>query len=286
MAKKKKWGVSPTVSKLHENRNIYANEWEITSKKIFENSYYSWMCSFINKNSKVLEIGTGTGYSTLSLVKSGHSVVSVDQNPECLRLTKERLNKEGIEATIILREKIRDLGGKYKIEYSSINNEYDENKVILIEGDMLNDTHLINWILSCSPFDAIVCWLIGTHNSQKDNIDILEMGIREPAMYRFNVQSKVGQFSRILLNPKGVYHIVDRITGENLKCLKEQETKQFYEQDVSHGLKIKQINTCNYKDMLQDSGKKMVQVFDNYEMKEIDSKYGGNYFFTSILLEQ
>ena len=41
----------------------------------------------------VLEIGCGTGYSTLALVESGYKVIAVDKNPECMKRQKIYLGK-------------------------------------------------------------------------------------------------------------------------------------------------------------------------------------------------
>ena len=61
----------------------YANKWENSSRFFQANTYYKWMCEFVKPYQTIVEIGCGTGYSTLSLIESGHKVICVDNNQYC-----------------------------------------------------------------------------------------------------------------------------------------------------------------------------------------------------------
>lgn len=58
----------------------YAVQWDISAQYFYEKSYYSWMSEKLNGYKIVLEIGCGTGYSTLALAEKGFKVLAVDKN--------------------------------------------------------------------------------------------------------------------------------------------------------------------------------------------------------------
>lgn len=57
----------------------------------FRRSVILWLCSIKNlKNSKILEIGCGTGSSTLALAEQGAEVIGIDIDEPSLRVAKKR----------------------------------------------------------------------------------------------------------------------------------------------------------------------------------------------------
>ena len=66
----------------------YALQWDNSAKYFYDNGYYDWMAERIDSYNSVLEIGCGTGYSTLALVRKGFKVIAVDKNQECLNKAK------------------------------------------------------------------------------------------------------------------------------------------------------------------------------------------------------
>ena len=62
------------------NTKNYANQWDISAQFFYEKGYYSWMAQRINKFQTVVEVGCGTGYSTLALVENGYKVIAIDKN--------------------------------------------------------------------------------------------------------------------------------------------------------------------------------------------------------------
>lgn len=71
----------------------------------------------------MLEIGCGTGYSTLLLAEKGFKILAVDKNASCIVKAKELLNSRG----------------------------FKDNQVTFIEGDVAEDsfrkTLIENWYL-------------------------------------------------------------------------------------------------------------------------------------------
>ncbi|MBQ5866113.1 MAG: class I SAM-dependent methyltransferase [Oscillospiraceae bacterium] len=111
----------------------YAVQWFSSAEFFFEKGYYRWMCEKIKDYETVLEIGCGTGHSTLALLQSGHKVIAIDKNPECL------------------------LAAKKLIE----NNSVDTSNVIFLQGDIA-DHVFRECTLTEYSFDVVVCWNVGT----------------------------------------------------------------------------------------------------------------------------
>ena len=54
-----------------------------------EQGDYKWMARQLKEYKTVLELGCGTGQSTLSLLQQGLNVIAVDKNPSCLSLARK-----------------------------------------------------------------------------------------------------------------------------------------------------------------------------------------------------
>lgn len=64
---------------------------ECKFKIFYDKGYYTWMVDKLTAYKIVLEVGCGTGYSTLALVERGYKVIAVDKNPECFEKAKALL---------------------------------------------------------------------------------------------------------------------------------------------------------------------------------------------------
>lgn len=255
MGKKKRWGDSVTISALKKHRRIYFDMWDKSSKSSYDNDYYLWMNQHIKEKEKIFEIGVGAGYSTLSLLRNGHTVISVDENKECLKATYSLLLKEGYNIIYIERENIKAVGNScYEIEYNPIEIESDDYDAILIEGDIVNDNNLIKWLEQSHRFDAILCWLIGTHSYMFKNNGLCDYKLRDLAEYRGCVQEQIALVGKKVLKSNGVYQIVDRVVKKNLKYMEDDETKEFYEEVVTHGMSRISINTIKYENTVTENG--------------------------------
>lgn len=106
----------------------YSEKWNSSAEFFYNNKDYYWMVDHLCDYHTILEIGCGTGYSTLAMVEKGHKVIAIDNNPECIAKAKELIDKNG---------------------YS--------NDVEFILYDVLNPQTLedIGTRFSC---DAICCW--------------------------------------------------------------------------------------------------------------------------------
>ena len=112
----------------------YALQWDNSAKYFYDNGYYDWMTERIESFHSVLEIGCGTGYSTLALVKKGYKVIAVDKNQECLDKAKSLLNGMG----------------------------YTDEQVLFIKGDIARDDFRSR-LENEYEFDVVACWNIGSY---------------------------------------------------------------------------------------------------------------------------
>ena len=79
----------------------YINRWKENAMQHFDDGDYEWICNQIESYSFVLEIGCGSGESTLVLILRGHRVLSIDINPDAINSTKNLINNNDYEAGII-----------------------------------------------------------------------------------------------------------------------------------------------------------------------------------------
>ena len=110
----------------------------------YKNGDYGWMSEKVEAYDVILEIGCGTGYSTLSLIEGGHKVI--ENNEFCLDRTKELLKVKGYTY------------GEEKDDFS----KYD---VMLLKRDICE--HNLADRLTKYKIRAIVCWNTGSYWSKE-----------------------------------------------------------------------------------------------------------------------
>lgn len=111
---------------------LYADKWQSSSVFFLENGYYEQMAEIVKPYKRILELGCGVGYSTLSLVNCGHEVIAVEKNHECILKAKHLLGENGKEST-----------------------------VTFLAGDIVDESFR-NSIISNQKVDVVICWNPGT----------------------------------------------------------------------------------------------------------------------------
>lgn len=144
---------------------IYSEQWNVSAKYFYDAGYYSWMADKLIGYETVLEIGCGTGYSTLALVEKGYKVITIDKNPECMKKAKDLLRKKG----------------------------YVNGEVTFVIGDITND-ETRNELVNQYKFDVVTCWNIGTYWNRQMIDNYL------PYMYEYGLSQQ-----QILSNPESSY---------------------------------------------------------------------------------
>lgn len=111
----------------------YADQWNESAKYFYQNDSYSWMSSHIEEYHSVLEVGCGTGYSTLNLAQKGHIIQAIDKNQFCLERAKTLIKNNNLE-----------------------------NCVHFISGDVADDSFRVQ-VAKKNDFELVVCWNVGTY---------------------------------------------------------------------------------------------------------------------------
>ena len=176
-----------------EEKKRYAAQWEVSSEHFYENSCYVWMAEQIEAYNVVLEIGCGTGFSTLELLKCGHKVIAIDKNEYCIEQAKNRINTAGFSV-----------------------GDVSKNDVDFIVADIV-DKEFIQSILKYK-FDVVICWNVGTYEDngtrQYYQPFFLEYGLTEQQIDS-NWESSYAELifwtaCSIAADKKVPFHLVDR----------------------------------------------------------------------------
>ena len=150
----------------------YAEQWKVSSKYFYDKKYYNWMQKKIENFNIILEIGCGTGYSTLALLENGHKVIAIEKNIECIK-----------KATELIRQKGYSVG------------KISDADVCFIEADVVTEEFYLG-VLADIKFDLVICWNIGSY-WDKESVQfylsyMLEYGLNIDQIKR-NVESSYGE---------------------------------------------------------------------------------------------
>lgn len=119
----------------------YANKWNNSAQHFGEQGDYEWLADQLEGFETILELGCGTGQSTLALIRKAHNVIAVDKNAHCLDLAEEKVQAFSKSGTFSADQKT--------------------GEVQFVEADY-TDGSFINQFLPRQSIDAIACWNVGT----------------------------------------------------------------------------------------------------------------------------
>lgn len=91
-----------------DRKKRYAENWQKDTIEMNSNGLYDWMSEQIKGYKTILEIGCGSGVSTLNLLKRGHEIISVEFNKHCIEMTRKLLTKNGYKKIKIINEQISE----------------------------------------------------------------------------------------------------------------------------------------------------------------------------------
>jgi len=70
--------------KAKKDEPSFVEKWTINGLDLIEQGIYEWASEMLEPDSRILEIGCGTGHSTLILVTMGHKIFAIDKSNECI----------------------------------------------------------------------------------------------------------------------------------------------------------------------------------------------------------
>jgi len=120
-----------------DEKTKYAEEWNNSALFFYQTKAYDWMIERIDNKKYVLEVGCGTGYSTLALLQAGYHVVAVDNNSKCLNKARKLISDSALL-----------------------------DKVIFELGDITDKSFQLH-LLEEYTFEIVLCWNVGTYFSKK-----------------------------------------------------------------------------------------------------------------------
>lgn len=178
----------------------YAEEWKQNSKFFAENGYYEWMATQILPAKTVVEIGCGSGLSTIALAKLGRKVISIEANQNLANTAKFNLTNSGVTCTLVLIDCMDQIHWN------------DAVQVKILVADIFDEK--IESLLPKNTIDAMACWLIGAQPALiAAHIDKKLEHFTGPEMpeYRDMIHRRVYNLGTQVLQTGGICHIVDRM---------------------------------------------------------------------------
>lgn len=123
----------------------YISRWKINAKQHFDDGDYEWVCDLLKNPPyhRILEIGCGAGYSTLSFLLKKIKVTSIDSNCEAIDFTKKLLDEQGYFV-----ETVPTNGG-----------EPGDTDVLLWKADLVHETEKVKQFVrdqKALPIDLVV----------------------------------------------------------------------------------------------------------------------------------
>lgn len=232
----------PALYQLNRFRKDYIKSWGVNSKGHLDQGHYGWMAERLVGYPRTLEIGCGVGHSTLALLKQGHTVVCIEENPHCIAATQRLVSESGYSVAVIARETPKSLDDNaYRLIYKDIGS-VPQADCLLIEGDALNDPKLEAWLEQQPKFDSVACWLLGTHDARGHNIAVDLASMPTPREHRIFVQNNVYEVADRVLRSGGILTVIDRAETPSNEALVTKVMDHHREQASVTSLVVKTVD--------------------------------------------
>lgn len=127
----------------------YISQWKVNSKQHFDDGDYRWVCGLVKDPPyhRILEIGCGAGYSTLSFIQKKFEMISIDSNNEAIECTKKLLEDQGYSVEVIAFDKKKPEGADALLWKADLVHESAKIKRFMCE----QKENPIDLIALCNP---------------------------------------------------------------------------------------------------------------------------------------
>jgi len=238
--------------RLTAARSVYNENWKANADNFKSQGCYDWMASLLKPYNpkRVFDVGCGEGSGLLSLLKlHGEPVtdlISIDENPECIRSAALNLAAHGYSPGLIYR---------YHVEVTSPHSHRlhiypDRIKhttgVMLIESDIQADREIFSFLSAEPKFDAVTVWLIGSHQLRQECDNLAPSNIKSSGEYRLRVQNEAYRLADSILRVGGVLQVVDRGERHTTGELRQDALNAHHEQASNTTLEVTQIESMEY----------------------------------------
>lgn len=270
---------------VNNARQLYSIEWAESSDNYNKNGFYDWCLNSIKGKKRILEIGCGVGFSTLKIINDNHTIISIEENPFMLNFAEKNLSQSKIKFKSIRREKFVVTNPGYRVDYQNIHDSFDINDNVLIEGNILTDYKLQEWLLSKNSFDAIICWFMGIQGAIVANDDMrhtYKFNEYEPSKYRKCIQIFLFQLGDKILKEGGVINFIDRtqlFESEQQKILTFDTLKDAFG-DLSTSIDLCYIDQLEIENPAKIKG---VPIKATHNDKVIESGDTYRYALTTVI---
>jgi hypothetical protein len=173
------------------------------------------------------------------------SIVSLDENYDCILKSEQTLNAANIKCSIINRLKFKLMPEGYLSLHDEIENLPD-CRVTLISSDVNSDGFLEQNPEFRNQFDAVTIWLVGTHLMRQYQSEVMSRRVATSGEYRLFVQNRVYELASKVLKVGGVLHVVDRGEVPRSQEIRDDFLRSHREQASATDLEVRELDHIEY----------------------------------------
>ena len=253
---------APPEKHVQAARAVYNRNWQKNAAHFTSKGCYEWMASLLKPYApkRILDIGCGEGSGLLALLSTfdddNPTIISLEENSECVRTTAKRMRSKGYDVTVIQRMHADPRANRQHVLGIEPGKLVERTGITLIESDiLLKDDDLLSFLLRIPRFDAITLWLVGTHFARQECQNIASLQIKTSGEYRLRVQNQVYEYADRLLRSDGILQIVDRGEVPRTELVRSDFLNGHKEQASVTTLQVKSLEYFVYNE--PDTSKKV-----------------------------